>query len=1175
LKNALSSRANVAAAAGVEGSAVAFSGFPMYSRNWTRFPVKVFIVFASLLCLSSAVGVNLLAQAPSAHQPDAVAASDPLLRGFLDPPNEARPRVWWHWMNGNISDQGIQLDLDWMHRVGIGGVTIFEGAINTPQVVPQRLIYMTPEWKQAFNYAVTTARGMNMEVAIASSPGWSETGGPWVPASQGIKKMVWSATRVEGGKAFVGVLPHPPQVDGTFQDFEVPGRRAPDGKIITPPEFYADAAVIAYKIPDGDLPQSELHPQITSSGGAANVAALSDGDVNSVALELPAEAPGPGASGTDAWVLFDYGHPQTIQAVTLASIGDAISVFDHDSKAIPPRIEASDDGQSFRKIADIPFSSIVENTAAFDAVTARYFRVVFPSQPAGIPTHSHRITELVLSSGARVNEFEKRAGFANARDFYAISDPNSAPQFIVPQADVIDLTAKMKPDGMLDWKPPAGNWMVLRIGYSLTGHENGPAPAEATGLEVDKLNRDYVKNYVDGYLKMYADTVGTDKLGKDGISWLLTDSIEVGPLNWTDNILEEFQKRRGYDPRPWLPAMTGVVIKSSADTVRFLWDFRRTIGQLMAENHYGEIADDLHAHGMKYYSEALEQHRPSLGDDMEMRSHADVPMGAMWTWVGEPGPETTYFADLRGAASVAHIYGQNIVGAESMTSRGPAWSFSPNNLKKVADLEFALGVNRFEIHESTHQPVADMAPGLTLGPYGIWFNRNDTWADVAGPWVTYLARCSYLLQQGHYAADVAYFYGEEGPLTAVFGWKPIDDAPDGYAFDFVNSDVVLHELSVKDGRLITPGGTSYRILYLGGRSQRMTLPVLRQIASLAEQGAIVVGNRPIDSPSLADDENEFRRIADHLWGRKAVPGHAMVRVGKGRVYSAQSANEVLAALNVPRDWEYTKPEPDAELMFLHRKLADGDLYFVDNRMDRAENIDATFRVDGKAPELWDASTGVIERTSYRIADGRTTIPLHLDPHGSTFVVFRMPAAKNDLELPAPHEGVIADLETALNRDWSVSFEPGRGVDHSVGFHRLVSWTDLPVPLADDGVKYFSGTATYSKTINVPASDLAPGARLWLDLGDVENLADVIVNAQDLGILWKAPFRIDVTGALKPGSNQIEIKVTNLWVNRMIGDQQPWSLKKYAFADFAPYKADSPLLPSGLLGPVHLVSISAQ
>ncbi|MEI9967830.1 MAG: glycosyl hydrolase [Terracidiphilus sp.] len=255
-----------------------------------------------------------------------------------------------------------------------------------------------------------------------------------------------------------------------------------------------------------------------------------------------------------------------------------------DSDAVPAFIEAGDDDVNFKKVADIPFSSLVQRTVSFDAVTARYFRVVYPAQPAGVPDHDHKITELALASGARMNDWEQRAGYANARDFYAIRDPEVAPTFIVQPQDVIDLTGKMKSDGTLEWTPPDGRWMVLRIGYSLTGHENGPAPAEATGLEVDKLNRDYVKSYVDGYLKMYADTVGPENMGKEGISYLLTDSIEVGPQNWTDNILSEFKQRRGYDARPWLPALTGVVIKSTADTDRFLWDFRRTLSQLLAEN---------------------------------------------------------------------------------------------------------------------------------------------------------------------------------------------------------------------------------------------------------------------------------------------------------------------------------------------------------------------------------------------------------------------------------------------------------------------------------------------------------------------------------------------------------------------------------------------------------------
>jgi hypothetical protein len=1071
-------------------------------------------------------------------------------------------------MNGNIAPQGIKLDLEWMHRIGVGGVTIVEEALDTPQVLPHRLIYMTPEWKQAFSYAVTTARSLGMEVAIDSSPGWSETGGPWVPAPQGMKKMVWSATRIEGGRPYEAKLPHPPEVDGTFQNFT-------DIADVRPP-FYADAAVIAYRIPDGDKTQAELDPQVTSSGGTPSVSKLSDGDVNTIALELPAEAP-----GGESWVKFDYGRPQAIQAVTLATLNNIISGGD-DGNSVPaaPYLEASDDGVNFRKIADIPPSSVPQRTVAFNAVTARYFRLVFTTPASAKPLGDHKITEMVLSSGARVNEFEKRAGYAIARDYYAISDPDVAPAFIVPQANVIDLTANLKPDGSLDWTPPAGTWMVLRIGYSLTGATNGPAPLEATGLEVDKLNRDYVKTYLDRYLKMYSDTVGADRMGKDGISFLLTDSIEAGPQNWTDNMLDEFQKHCGYDPRPWLPALTGVVIKSTADTDRFLWDFRRTIAQLLAENHYGEISDDLHRHGMGYYGEALEWHRPQLGDDMEMRSKTDIPMGAMWTYLGpnpyfwestSTGPAVDLYADLRGAASVAHVYGQRLVGGESMTSPRPAWAFSPNNLKKVADLEFALGVNLLQIQASAHQPLADMAPGLTLGPFGLWFTRNETWAEEAKPWVTYLARCSYLLQQGRFYSDVAYFYGQEGPLTALFGWKAQQDAPEGYGFDFVNSDVVLHHLSFTDGRLVTSGGTSYRILYLGGSSRRMTLPVLRQLQSLVTQGAVIVGNKPVDSPSLSDDEDAFHAVADELWGKGTARAGSIRKIGKGRVYVGMTANEVLKGLDISEDFEYTKPEADTSLMFVHRKLDDGDIYFVDNRNDRAENVDTTFRVDGKTPELWDAETGGSKLVSYRIADGRTTVPLRLDPYGTVFVIFRKAALATSLNATEPAETPVAGMEDVLNRDWSVSFQPGRGAPEMVGFDRLASWSDNSI----DGVKYFSGTATYSKTIPIPASALASGVHLWLDLGDVKDVAEVAVNGKDLGILWKTPFKVDLAGALQPGSNQIVIEVTNLWVNRLIGDQQFYAVKKYTFTDFTPYKADSLLLPSGLLGPLRLSSVAQQ
>lgn len=1079
-------------------------------------------------------------------------APDPLLRNFARPPSYARPRVWWHWMNGNITEAGIKLDLQWMHRVGIGGFTVFEGSIDTPRVVRKRLAYMTPEWQHAFRYAVITARNLGLDMGIASSPGWSETGGPWVPPAQAMKKMVWTETRIDGGRPFSGMLSQPSDASGTFQDYDAPSER---GTVI--PTFYADSAVIAYRLPPDDETQPELRPHITASGGRVSPAALSDGKVNDVALLLPAAA-----AGREAWVQFEYPRPQTIQAVTLATLDDMISIFDFDDPAaIYPRLEASDDGVHYRLVTRLSLSSIPQRTVAFPAVTAKFFRVAFPtpveSRAALAP---HAITELVLSSAARVNEFEKRAGYSTVLDYYALSTPPATLGSVVAPHDVIDLTSRMHADGSLRWDAPPGRWAILRIGYSLTGHENGPAPLEATGLEVDKLNRRYVKNYVDGYLKTYSDAVGHSLMGTAGIRSMLSDSAETGAQNWTDNILGEFARRRGYDAHAWLPALTGVIIQSPEASERFLWDFRRTIAELFAQSHYGEIAAELHKRHLRYYNEALEYHRPSLGDDMEMRRYADAPMGAMWTFTPDESPTPTYIADVRGAASVAHIYGQNIVAAESMTSNGPKWGWSPGRLKPIADLELALGVNQFVIHESAHQPLIGRPPGLTLGTYGLWLNRNETWAEEAGPWIDYLARSSYLLRQGHYYADVAYFYGEEGPLTAVFGSRPQRDAPRGFGYDFVNADVILHHLSLQNGRLTAPAGTSYRLLYLGPRSRRMTLPVLRKIRDLLHAGAIVAGEKPLDSPSLADDQTAFHALAEQLWGTENGP--SVRTVGKGKLYTGRTANEVLADLGLPPDFEYTGRDPDAQLLFLHRQLPGADLYFVDNYRGHAEDLDAIFRVAGKAPELWHADTGAAEPASFRISNGRTTVPLHLDANEAVFVVWRKPTSETSRSMPTLLETTLATLDNG----WSVAFQAHRGAPERVTLRKLVSWTDYP----DAGVKYFSGTATYTRQFNAPATWFKGGGRLWLDLGDVEDVAQVSVNGKPFETAWKAPFRVEVTGAMRPGDNQLTIRVTNLWVNRLVGDQQPGATR-VTFTTYKPYGADAPLLPSGLLGPVRLVS----
>lgn len=625
-------------------------------------------------------------------------------------------------------------------------------------------------------------------------------------------------------------------------------------------------------------------------------------------------------------------------------------------------------------------------------------------------------------------------------------------------------------------------------------------------------------------------------------------------------MIADFKRLRGYDPSPWLPVLTGQVVESPEASDRFLWDYRKTIADLIANEHYGQLEATLHKWNMGHYGESHEALRAYVADGMEVKKFNEVPMSAMWTQ-GLHENKTTYNfnADDRESASVAHIYGQNLAAAESMTASAAPWAWSPATLKPTADQEFLNGINRFVIHESAHQPLVDKAPGMTLGPFGQWFNRNETWAEQASAWIDYLSRTSFLLQQGRFSADLIYFYGEDSNLTAIFNQKS-PEVPAGYGFDYVNADALIHELNVTDGSITTKSGMSYRLLGLDPYSQHMSLPVLRAIHKLVEQGAAVAGPKPKDDPSLADDQSEFKKLSDQLFG----DGTGIHKVGKGTVYAGQKLGDVFLTMGIAPDFEYTRPDGDTHLEFVHRKLADGDIYFIDNRGDKTRTVDATFRIAGREAELWRAETGSINPATYAISAGRTTVPLDLDPWGSAFVVFRRPAAESARTIPT---GTRKDLAT-MDGSWNLAFQPGRGAPESIEVNSLASWSDS----SNCGVKYFSGTGTYTKTIQALPEWFGKGAEVWIDLGDVKNLAEVELNSKSLGIVWHTPYRVNLTGALKPGANQLTIKVTNAWVNRLIGDEQPGA-KKYAFADIKLYSANSPLLASGLIGPVTVYSIT--
>ena len=1078
----------------------------------------------------------------------ALSAQTDLKQGFETPPAAAMPRVWWHWIDGNVSEAGAKRDLQWMSKIGIGGVQIFSGGGFAKPAVDQPVAFMSPEWKKVFVQSVDQATAAGMDVGIAGSPGWSETGGTWVAPEDAMKKYVWTTTQVEGGKPVSIVLPHPPGVSGPFQGVARVAARMPVGN----PQYYADSYVIAFPTPAGEtaLPDAQF------SSGSKQIDMTSALNTEKGAVKVPLDRE---TQSGDLDITF--AKPTSLGAITVGTL-----------ERIDVEILSSTDGQTWAPLLKAAGSKadpvVSQQTFSFPPVTAQRFKVRFTLQPPGPlaavaskpKPQNLTIVRFGLSGGARVNRFEAKAGFEPSADFTADNTGRVDPRFVIPKDKVLNLTSHLQADGRLDWTPPSGKWTVLRFGWSLTGQVNHPAEAAATGLEVDKLDPAAVQRYLDQYLSLYNDATG-GKVGHQ-ISELLTDSWEAGTQNWTPTLPAQFLARRGYDPIAFLPTLAGYVVQDADASDRFLWDYRQTLKDSLADNHYGVLKAELAKRSMLYYSEASGDDARILGDGFSIKARADIPTGEFWyrnfaTVKGQPPLQ----ADLMEAASVGHLYGKPYVAAESLTvaAFSDPWSFSPRMLRPVADKIFSLGVNRILYHESMQQPFEDKKPGLSLMIFGQYFNRNETWADQAGPWVTYLGRNAYMLQQGRYVADIAYYYGEEKNLTEQsldhFDFK----VPDGYHFDLINAEALSRAVDVKDGRLTSLGGTSYSVIYIAPYVTRYTLPTLERLKDLVTAGAVLVGPRPTSGLGLDSPDDKVLALASDLWGDGAV-GNAGRAVGKGRVFSSDLAT-ALQTLGVTPDNPIVAGAAGPDIVSLHRQTDDADIYFVSNQSKAAQTFDMAFRVDGRLPEFWHATSGKSSPAAYRRDSGRTIVPVNLQADESVFVVFQKPATAQSATI-AP----LADQPVAtLDGSWQVAFEPGRGAPATATFEGLSDWTANP----DPGIKYFSGAATYTKTIKVPRFRLQQGQCLSIDLGQVNELAEVSVNGKPIGTAWHAPYRLDASAALRPGKNTLAIKVVNLWPNRLIGDKQPGATK-VTFAPGNVYTAKSDLMPSGLLGPVRIV-----
>ncbi len=1091
-----------------------------------------------------------------------ISAADTLVEGFQNPPMSARPHVWWHWMGGNITPEGAALDLEWMKRIGIGGAHVFSGQMGDLKVVAEPVPYMSSTWREVFRQSMETTRESGMELTIAGSPGWSQTGGPWVSPADAMKKYVWSETRVDGGSPFRGVLEQPPRTSGPFLGASLPTKPGDATQ-----ELYADSFVVAFPTPAAEAGQSQA--TYTTSAGAIDLSPLSRGDLANI-VKLPITT-----GARTAWVQVQYTKPTEVSALTLAVASPVVSGVE---------VQVSEDGHEFRSVMltspraintiDVPAP---QRTYSFAPTSGKFFRVVLTAPPPpeplpGLPKTFPRakpaseiaLMRLKLETGARLDHFEAKAGFEPTVGSNPSAPPPSAdPRAIIPKSRVLDLTGRMSAEGRLDWSPASGQWTVLRFGYSLTGHKNGPAEPGATGLEVDKLDPDAVKRYLDAYLDMYASASG-GKLGPNGVQHLLTDSWEAGVQNWTPKLVDAFRARRGYDPLPYFPVLAGRIVESIDTSERFLWDFRQTLKDMVADNHHGVLAKGLHERGMGYYSEAHGDTPRAIADGMTLKARSDIPTAEYWyrPFASAPG-QPSLKADLQEAASAAHVYGKPLAAAESLTvaAGDDRWAFSPAMLKPVADEIFARGINRILIHESHLQPLVDKKPGLTMSIFGQFFTRNETWAEDAKPWIDYLARTSFLLQQGQYVADVAYFYGEDKNLTELFRDRFNNDVPAGYHYDYINPEALLAHLSVKDGRIVTPSGMSYRVLYMPAHVTSYTLPVIRKVRELVSAGAVIAGPKPISGLGLASSDSEVHAIADEVWG---VPSQVARTFGRGRVYASSDLKQALEAEQIAPDVSFAGAGSDTQLLTIHRRTRDAEIYFISNQQARSLSVEARFRVAGRTPELWRAATKSIEKLSYRMDGNGVTTPLELNPHDAVFVVFREKSERQTWAAPARAEIAL----TTLEGPWSISFQSERGAPPTTTFARLVSWPQVEEP----GIRYYSGGATYTKKINVPANWLDSGKRMLLDLGTVHEIATVTLNGKPIGTVWHAPYRLDVTNGLRRGENVLEIKVVNLWPNRLIGDKQ-LGAATVTFAPQSPYKADSPLLPSGLLGPVQLIGVS--
>lgn len=1066
--------------------------------------------------------------AATAFSPILLAAPDALETGFIETPAQTRPWCYWYWISDHISREGITKDLEAMKRVGIGEALI--GNIFLDNQPAGRIKVLSEEWWQLVEHAIREGGRTGVNIGLFNCPGWSQSGGPWIAPEETMRYLASSETRVTGPKRF-------------------------SGKLAEPNVQFQDVAVLAFPAPDGDAEKlSALKPRVTCVPAIEGAGNIVDGDLNT-SLRFPVK---PGAAKASFTLDIRLDASLTARSLSLFPNGEPfgadaeLQVADEAGKFTTLRKFRCDRSNPAIGTGFLPGGPV---TVSFPAATGNHFRLVFSDFFGRAPNPG--LAEIDLSGAARLESYiEKQLAKmhptplprADTYQWPAPAEPESS-ALAVPLDQIRNLTTSLAGDGTLTWDVPPGEWVIQRIGQTPTGMKNAPASPEGIGFEVDKMNLGFTRKHFDAFVGQLLKRMPASD--RKALTRVVADSYEMGSQNWTDDLEDTFKSTYGYDAVPWLPVLSGRILGSAAQSDRFLWDLRRLVADRVATEYVGGLNAASKENGLGLWLENY-GHWGFPGEFLQYGGQSDRIGGEFWV-TGELGS-----VECRAASSCANTYGKPFVSAESFTG-GPAFQNSPAALKARGDWSFCEGVNHVVLHVYIQQPDDEKVPGINA-PWGTEFNRHNTWFERGKSWIDYERRCCWMLQQGWRVADVAYFIGEDTPkMTGACN----PALPTGRDFDYINAEVIMKNLSVEGDLLVLPHGVSYQVLVLP-RQDSMRPEVLQKIRDLVKAGATLLGEPPVRSPSMENQpqaDARVRALAAEIWGDLSQPG--VRHFGRGRVFRGTSLEEIFASTQNPPDLEFRGAPGDAKFLFTHRSSPGAEIYFISNQKDRAERVDCAFRVSGRQPELWDAVTG--ERRmlhQWSAESGRTTVPLEFDSKQSWFVVFRQPvtaAGGEPTNFPQPK--TLMTLAGA----WEVAFDPKWGGPERATFEELTDWSKHP----DEGVRHYSGTATYQMDFELGE---VPDGRLMLDLGRVGDLAAVSLNGRDLGTVWTAPWKVDISAAVKAGRNHLAISITNPWNNRLVGDSKLPLEKRRTFISLETVKPSTPLIPAGLLGPVTIESI---